>query len=120
MENRPVLGIVLKGGLCDASKLPDHYLTELRRVGRRRGYARVARQVFGNANSMLAARALYGRVSAPVTVIYGDHDWSRTTEREANRQVLTGAQSITLPNTGHFAALEHPARVAEILLGNHR
>jgi len=69
---------------------------------------------------MLAARALYGRVSAPVTVIYGDHDWSRTTEREANRQVLTGAQSITLPNTGHFAALEHPARVAEILLGNHR
>src|SRR6266581_1361601 len=26
---------------------------------------------------MIAARALYGRVTAPVTLIYGDHDWSR-------------------------------------------
>ena len=61
MENRPVLGIVLRGGLFDGSKLPDHYLAELRRVGRRRGYPRVAREVFRNVDSMMAARALYGR-----------------------------------------------------------
>jgi pimeloyl-ACP methyl ester carboxylesterase len=48
MENKPVLGIVLRGGLVDGSKLPDHYLAELRRVGRRRGYPRVAREVFRN------------------------------------------------------------------------
>src|SRR5439155_174996 len=36
MENKPVLGIVLRGGLFDGSKLPTHYLAELRRVGRRR------------------------------------------------------------------------------------
>jgi pimeloyl-ACP methyl ester carboxylesterase len=35
MENEPVLGIVMRGGLLDGSKLPDHYLAELRRVGRR-------------------------------------------------------------------------------------
>src|SRR4029450_11582484 len=34
MENKPVLGMVLRGGLLDAGKLPDHYLAELRRVGR--------------------------------------------------------------------------------------
>src|SRR5262249_39763326 len=61
MENEPVLGMVLRGGLFDGDKLPDHYLSEVRRVGRRRGYPRVARQVFGNVNSMRAARALYGR-----------------------------------------------------------
>jgi len=115
-ENKPVLGIVLKGGLFDGRKLPDHYLGELRRVGRRRGYPRVAREVFGNVESMLAARALYARVPAPVTLIYGDHDWSRAPEREANREVFAGAEWITLPDTGHFAALEQPARVAEILL----
>jgi pimeloyl-ACP methyl ester carboxylesterase len=118
IESKPALGIVMRGGLFDGSKLPDHYLAELRRVGRRRGYPRVARQVFRNVNSMIAARALYARVTAPVTLIYGDHDWSRVPEREANLALLRGARSISLPDTGHFAALEQPARVAEILLDN--
>jgi pimeloyl-ACP methyl ester carboxylesterase len=116
MENKPVLGIVLRGGLHDKSKLPDHYLAELRRVGRRRGYPRVAWAVYRNVDSMVAARSLYGRVTAPVTLIYGEYDWSRPPEREANLALLRGARSITLADTGHFAALEQPARVAEILL----
>jgi pimeloyl-ACP methyl ester carboxylesterase len=117
-ENKPVLGIVLRGGLFDGSKLPDHYLAELRRVGRRHGYPRVAREVFRNVDSMIAARALYGRVITPVTLVYGDHDWSRVPERDANLALLPGAESIALDDTGHFAALEQPARVAEILLAN--
>src|SRR6266536_3069767 len=118
MENKPVLGIALRGGLFERSKLPEHYLAELRRVGRRQGYPRVAREVFRNVDSMIAARPLYGRVTAPVTLIYGDHDWSQTPEREANLRSLRGARSISLSETGHFAALEQPARVAEILLDN--
>jgi pimeloyl-ACP methyl ester carboxylesterase len=117
-ENKPVLGVVLRGGLVDGRKLPDHYLAELRRVGRRPGYHRVAREVFRNVESMIAARQLYGRVSAPASVVYGDRDWSRPPEREANLALLPGARSISLPSTGHFAALERPDRVAEILL-NH-
>jgi pimeloyl-ACP methyl ester carboxylesterase len=119
MENKRVLGIVLRGGLYDGSKLPEHYLAELRRVGRRHGYPRVAREVFRNIESMIAARSLYGGVTAPVTLIYGDHDWSQIPEREANLALLRDAQSILLPDTGHFAALEQPARVAEILLDKH-
>ena len=119
MENQPVLGIVLRGGLFDGSKLPDHYLAELRRAGRRSGYPRVAREVFRNVDSMIAARARYCRVTAPVTLIYGEHDWSHVPERQANLAMLRGARSISLPRTGHFAALEQPARVAEILLDNH-
>src|SRR5919201_1066971 len=116
MENKPVLGIVIRGGLFDGRKLPNHYLAELRRVGRRRGYPRVAREVFRNVRSMIAARALYGRVTAPVTLIYGDHDWSHMTDREANLALLRDARSISLPDTGHFASLDQPARVAELLL----
>jgi len=116
MENKPVLGIVLRGGLADGSKLPDHYLAELRRVGRRLGYPHVARAVFRNVESMIAARALFDHVTAPVTLIYGEHDWSRPSEREANLALLRDARSIALPETGHFAALEQPARVAEIIL----
>lgn len=116
MENKPVLGIVLRGGLVDGSKLPDHYLAELRRVGRRRGYPRVAREVYRDVDSMVAARALYARISAPVTVVYGEHDWSRPAERDANLALLRNAQSNLLANTGHFAALEQPDRLADILL----
>ena len=119
MENKPVLGIVLRGGLLDGSKLPEHYLAELRRVGRRHGYARVAREVFRNVDSMIAARSLYGRVTAPVTLVYGNHDWSQTREREANLALLPDARSILLTDSGHLAALEQPARVAEILLDEH-
>ena len=116
METKPALGIVMRGGFFDGSKLPDHYLSELRRVGRRRGYPRVAREVYRNVDSMIAARPLYGRVSAPLTLVYGDHDWSRVRERDANLALLPGARSISLVDTGHFAALEQPDRVAEILL----
>ena len=112
--NRP-----LRGGLVDGSKLPNHYLAELRRVGRRRGYPHVAREVYRNVDSMIATRALYGRVTVPVTLIYGDHDWSRIPEREANLALLRGARSVLLSETGHFAALEQPARVVEIILDNH-
>jgi pimeloyl-ACP methyl ester carboxylesterase len=116
LENKPALGIVLRGGLVDGRKLQGDYLAELRRVGRRRGYPRVARAVYENVDSMVAARAMYARVCVPVTLVYGEHDWSRPPEREANIAALPGARSITLSGTGHFAALERPDRVAEILL----
>jgi pimeloyl-ACP methyl ester carboxylesterase len=91
-------------------------LAELRRVGRRRGYPRVAREVYRNVESMIAARALYGRVSVPVTLVYGEQDWSQPSEREANVALLRDVQSNSLVETGHFAALEQPDRVAELLL----
>ena len=60
-------GLARERFCCSFLKLPDHYLTELRRVGRRRGYPRVAREVYRNVESMIAARALYARVGVPVT-----------------------------------------------------
>jgi pimeloyl-ACP methyl ester carboxylesterase len=116
MENKPVLGMVLRGGFHDGANLPAHYLDELRRVGRRPGYARVARSVYRNVGSMVAARTVYERVTAPVTLVYGEDDWSRSPERSANHDLLPDAQAIVLPETGHFAALERPDRVAELLL----
>ena len=85
-------------------------------AGRRRGYPRVAREVYRNVDSMVAARAFYGLVSAPLTLVYGEHDWSHPSERDANDAALRGGRTISLPETGHFAALEQPARIAEIVL----
>ena len=116
MENKAILTGMMRGGLRDPRNLPDHYVDELRRVGRRRGYATVARAVFRNLESLIAARRRYDRVNVPVTLVYGDYDWSRPSDRQANIALFPGATSVALPETGHFAALERPADIARILL----
>jgi pimeloyl-ACP methyl ester carboxylesterase len=115
LENRQILRGVVRGGLHDPRQLPDHYLDELRRVGRRPGYPRVARAILRNLDSLIAARERYARISVPVTLVYGDHDWSRPSDRQANIESVPGARHILLRDTGHFTALEAPHDVARIL-----
>jgi pimeloyl-ACP methyl ester carboxylesterase len=116
LENKQVLARILRGGLHDPSQLPDHYLNELRRVGRRPGYPTVARAIYRNLESLIAARANYAGVGVPVTLVYGDEDWSRPPDRQANIETIPGARHVALPDTGHFVALEAPQHVARILL----
>jgi pimeloyl-ACP methyl ester carboxylesterase len=116
LENRHILGRVLSGGLQDPRHLPDHYLHELGRVGRRPGYPVVARAILRNLDSLIAARDSYARINVPVTLVYGDHDWSRPSDRQASIESVPGADHIVLRDTGHFASLEAPAQVARILL----
>ena len=116
LENRRILGRVLRGGLQDPRHLPDHYLHELGRVGRRPGYPAVARAILRNLDSLIAARDSYARINVPVTLVYGDHDWSRPSDRQASIESVPGADHIVLRDTGHFASLEAPAQVARILL----
>jgi pimeloyl-ACP methyl ester carboxylesterase len=117
LENKPALKRVLRGGLHNPSRLPDHYVDELRRVGRRPGYPTVARAIYRNLESLIAARERYARIDAPVTLVYGDEDWSRPSDRQANIDAVPGARDIVLHDIGHFAALEAPDDVARILLG---
>jgi pimeloyl-ACP methyl ester carboxylesterase len=105
-ENKQTLRAILGGGgLHDPSRMPDHYLDELRRVGRRPGYPNVARAIYRNLESLIAARTRYPRISVPVTLVYGDEDWSRPSDRRANIESVPGARHIVLHETGHFAAL---------------
>ena len=118
MENTSVLRGIMRGGLADHDNLPEDFLTELRRVGRRKGYPGVAHAIFRNLNSLIAARQRYPHVQAPVVLVYGEHDWSRPTDREGVHQLLPNAETTVLPHTGHFTALELPAEWVRILLNN--
>jgi pimeloyl-ACP methyl ester carboxylesterase len=116
LENEWILRGILRGGLHNPRRLPDHYVDELRRVGRRSGYAAVARAIYRNLESLIATRERYARINVPVTLVYGDHDWSRPSDRRANIEAVPGARDIALKDTGHFTALDAPADVARILL----
>lgn len=115
LEPKPVMRASLTGGLGDPTALRDDYLDELLSVGRHPGYPIVARGVYRNLPSLIAARSRYTEVTAPIHLIYGDKDWSRPADREANRSLLPNAEFTQVPNAGHFIALERPDVPADLL-----
>ncbi|MBV9350628.1 MAG: alpha/beta fold hydrolase, partial [Mycobacterium sp.] len=101
LEPRPIMRAVLHGGLVDKTKLPEDFLDELLRSGRRKGYSRVARAIYRSLNGFNRARRRYPEVSAPVTLVYSERDWSRPAERDQVASSLADVQRVTLPRTGH-------------------
>jgi pimeloyl-ACP methyl ester carboxylesterase len=116
LENKMVLGKIMGGGYHDPRKLPSDLLADFNEVARRPGYKRAARKVLAGWRSWSNARDYYRQISAPVTLIYGDSDWSRPDERERTRSLIPTAQMLTLKNTGHFSAVENPSELARAIL----
>jgi pimeloyl-ACP methyl ester carboxylesterase len=115
LENRPIMKGIMRGGVVDNRTLPDDFIVELRKSGRRKGYPGVARAVYRSLKGFVKARDRYRDVAVPVTLVYSDKDWSRPAEREHVAGLLAEVERITLPDTGHFSALERPNEVAWIL-----
>ena len=115
LENRPIIKGIMRGGVVDNRTLPDDFIVELRKSGRRKGYPVVARAVYRSLKGFVKARDRYRDVAVPVTLVYSDKDWSRPAEREHVAGLLAEVERITLPDTGHFSALELPNEVARIL-----
>ena len=118
MENILFLGIILKGGLKNKRWMPLKLLKEFDKVGRRKGYRHVERSTFAGWQSWGQAKSLYSGVKAPVKLIYGQYDWSTLAEREHTAKQLGGISISTVANTGHFAFIDNPQKMTEILLAN--
>jgi pimeloyl-ACP methyl ester carboxylesterase len=116
VENRPLMKGVMRGGVVDKGALPDHFIVELLRSGRRKGYPRVSRAIYRSLKGFAKARVRYRDVQVPVTLVYSEDDWSRPAERDQVASLLSEVERITLPDTGHFSALERPDDFARILL----
>jgi pimeloyl-ACP methyl ester carboxylesterase len=50
-------------------------------------------------------------------LLYGDQDWSRPDEREANARTIPGARLQVAKDTGHFLSVENPRALIESLDG---
>jgi pimeloyl-ACP methyl ester carboxylesterase len=114
-EPKPVMRAVLHGGLADRNALREDYLDELLKVGTRPGYSTVARSVYASLPSLIAARSRYPKSDAAVHLIYGEKDWSRSSDRQANKLLLPAAEFTEVPGAGHFIALERPDVPAKAL-----
>lgn len=116
MENKPLLGLIMRGGLRMKRWMPNHLLTEFNRAGYRKGYRYVERNVFANWRSWSEARSMYAAVKVPVNLIYGEHDWSTADERKRTAKELGGITINTVANTGHFAFVDNPSKLVELVL----
>ena len=114
-EPKPVLRAILQGGVGDKTAFREDYLDELLQSGKRPGFPTVARALYRNMPSLIAARLRYPEVKAPVHLVYGERDWSRPSDRQANKALLPDADFTQIPGAGHFIALERPDAVAELL-----
>src|SRR6516162_194031 len=110
-----LLRLVMAGGLHDRHNLPPALAGEIARCGRLPGHARAFRSLCLQWRSWLSARTQYCQVNVPVTLVYGDKDWSHPAERDANARAIPGVHLVTLNATGHFASLEKPNEIAGLI-----
>ncbi|MCJ2061926.1 alpha/beta hydrolase [Methylobacterium sp. J-088] len=116
LENRAITGGIMNGGFHDPRSLPSDLLDEYARVGGRAGYSKAARTLLRALPSFVAARARYRAITAPVTLVWGDKDWSTLRDRAGVEAAVPAPDVITLERTGHFSALERSQTWADIIL----
>jgi pimeloyl-ACP methyl ester carboxylesterase len=117
-ETRAILRCVLAGGLYERSVIGQGLVEELYRCGSLPGHARALRSLCTQWRSWIAAREQYPQVGVPVTLVYGDHDWSHPQERKANAVAIAGAAIVELARCGHFASLDRPDELARLIRGD--
>ncbi|HZN91576.1 MAG TPA: alpha/beta fold hydrolase [Myxococcales bacterium] len=112
---RGVMERIMAGGLHDSEKLPPDLVDALMESGTLPGHARAFRSLCLQWRSWIEARAAYPSIRVPVTLVYGEHDWSRPEDRDANARDIPGARREALASCGHFSWLEATQRAARII-----
>jgi pimeloyl-ACP methyl ester carboxylesterase len=110
-----ILRRVMRGGVYDRHKLRSGLIDEMWESGKLPGHARAFLSLTRQWESWISARAAYAKAELPITLVYGDHDWSRPEDREANARVLGTARMLMVERCGHFSCLDQPHLIAELI-----
>lgn len=106
---------VMASGLHDSDRLPRELVDAMHRCGSLPGHPRAFRSLLVEWKSWITARKEYTKIGVPVALVYGDEDWARPDEREANARVIPGASAVTIENAGHFLSLDKPEEMARLI-----
>jgi pimeloyl-ACP methyl ester carboxylesterase len=113
---RRMLSRVMAGGLHDRKNLPQELVDAMHRCGLLPGHPRAFRSLSQQWRSWIAAREKYRSIELPVTLAYGQEDWSVPAERDANAEAIPGARAVTLEHASHFSCLEKPTEIASLIV----
>lgn len=114
-RNRIVERPIFEGGVAEPSAIPAQLLEELYLVGTRPGHYKAFLSLLRNAHKWDGAHAQYPNMKAPVLLVYGEHDWSRPSEREITLRDIPGATMQTVAGGGHFLSLDRPREVERLI-----
>lgn len=113
-ENRFFLSLVMNGGVTNIRSIPGWLMKLFAQTGRRPGYKYLGRNILKNWKSWSQATELYPQVTCPVTLVYGEHDWSRQQERTRTLHQLATAKLETVTGAGHFLSVDHPEALQRV------
>jgi pimeloyl-ACP methyl ester carboxylesterase len=107
---------IMEGGVFRKEALPPALLREMYSVGNRPSHYRAFMSLVAHWADWERERAEYTKINVPVLLVYGDHDWSRPEEREANQRAIPGAQMTIVKDASHFLSLDAPVELTKIIL----
>jgi len=110
-----VMRPILQGGVADPASISEALMAEMYRVGNRPRHYRAFISLLRSAQSWELAQQDYGRVQAPVLLVFGDKDWSRLSERERTRSLIPNAVMKTIKGGGHFLPLDRPRELSGLI-----
>jgi pimeloyl-ACP methyl ester carboxylesterase len=115
LENKLILWLIFRGGVHNKKAITYSYVSLLSTSTRKPLNVYHTRNVFLNFKSWTDAKKQYAELEVPVTLVYGECDWSSSRERSETRALMRPQHYVELENTGHFSFLEAPEKVSNII-----
>ena len=115
IDNKLVLWLIFRGGVHDKKAITYRYVSLLSTSTRKRSNVYHTRNVFSNFQSWTESKKHYAKLRVPITLVYGEYDWSSSRERSESRALLNPQNYVELEDTGHFCFLEAPKKAASII-----
>ncbi len=115
LENRFFLSLVMNGGVTNIKKIPTWLMKLFDQTGHRPGYGYLGRNILKNWRSWAKAPVNYQQISSPVTLVYGENDWSTKEERSRTLNKVPNAKFETIANSGHFLSVDNPNALKQIV-----
>ncbi|PPC93326.1 MAG: alpha/beta hydrolase [Methylotenera sp.] len=115
LENRFFLSLVMNGGVTNIKKIPTWLMKIFDQTGHRPGYGYLGRNILKNWRSWAKATSNYQQISSPVTLVYGENDWSTKEERLRTLNKVPNAKFETIANSGHFLSVDNPNALKQVV-----
>lgn len=115
LENSFFLSLVMNGGVTNIKKIPTWLIKLFNKTGHKPGYLYLGRNILKNWRSWAKAPTLYKQINSPVTLIYGENDWSKNNERVSTLNKVRNAKLETIANSGHFLSVDNPDALKQIV-----
>lgn len=112
---RQLFRAMIAGSVYRPGELDPAFVHELYEAGNQAHRYEAFLSLVRHFSEWTELRSMYENVDVPVLLIYGEHDWSRPSERQSTRSLIPGARMETVPDGGHLLSLEKPQSVVKLI-----